>query len=89
MQVVAEYIVRIRVLVREHMRVLGVVAVQRVGTNYGQYDSTIPRAHGTAAAEYRIEKSTNNQERAAARIEMFIAIIACLRRRTSTIIGAG
>ena len=30
---------RVRVLVREHVRVLGVVAVQRVGANHSQYDS--------------------------------------------------
>ena len=47
-QVVAKHIVRIRVLVREHMRVLGVVAVQRVGTNHSQHDSNTqsPRHSG-------------------------------------------
>lgn len=38
-QVVTEHIVCVRVLVREHVRVLGVVAVQRVGANHSQYDS--------------------------------------------------
>ena len=39
---------RVRVLVREHVRVLGVVAVQRVGANHSQYDSNAqsPRHSG-------------------------------------------